>query len=486
MENKKIKKDKTLVEEGKEKVAIESKKMYYITFAITFILSLVLIIAGNKYYINKIKEKDTSFGQSDGMKYYKAKIYDLKTQEISIEDGQEKIVSEKEYIAKEQETIHTLQKKAKEKMDSVEALQEMNEKLQAGELSFEEIDLPELDQTYNRIVFKAEILTGDLKGQVVDARRDNLDDMTTAIVPLEEGDRVILTTIDESVFEQYAAGRMPESDLNSETEAEKTFYFSQYDKTKQYIILFIIFALAILVIGKGKGIATIIALIFTAASIFLVYIPSIIAGTNIYLSTTLVAIYVIFSSLIFLNGLDRKTFSAILGNIGGVIVAGVLMTIASKVFKLSGIVDENSMYFLTIGFVELNLVGMIWAGVLIGSLGAIMDTAMSISSSIREIAENSSEINFKMLFNSGMEVGKDVIGTMTNTLILAYIGSSLTTTILLMIHGKAGQFIYNMEFITIEILNAVIGTMGIIAAVPLTALIAAFLEIKLRTKKQTR
>lgn len=312
------------------------------------------------------------------------------------------------------------------------------------------------------INFEAKITeNGEMKDKTVFARQIIHESMPKKIV--EEGDKILLV----------------------KTEGSEIYSFVEYDQSIKVLILVIILLVLTVIIGLWKGFNTIAALILNALIIFLVYIPSIINGTNIYLSTILFSIYVVTSGLILLNGINKKTFAAIIGNFIGVGVAAILAVILNKIFMITGIIDQESIFLKMINEEKtIDLVGIIWAGIVIGALGAIMDTAMSVSSTITEVSNNMEKKDFKTLFNSGMTVGRDAIGTMTNTLVLAYIGGAISMTILHVATSKDYLYIINSEPIIIEILQAIIGSLGILITVPATVLIATLFEI--REKKEGR
>lgn len=303
--------------------------------------------------------------------------------------------------------------------------------------------------------FKAEITDKENKGKQIIGKQTITENTTRREVKV--GDKVVISK-------------------NSE---EEVYYLAEYDKTNKMMLLGIIFVIATILIGLWKGATTIISLALNTLLVFFVYIPAIVCGVNIYLATILLVAYVVPAGLILLNGINKKTLSAILGNYAGVIVSAILAYIANKVMYISGIVDENSLFLRMLETkTKIDLVAIVWAGIVIGSLGAIMDTAMSVASAIKEISDNMINKDPKQLIKSGMTVGRDAIGTMTNTLVLAYIGGALSTTILLTANLKDPAVLFNMEFVIVEILQAIIGSIGIIITVLLTVLISVFLETK--------
>lgn len=338
-----------------------------------------------------------------------------------------------------------------------------------GDMTIDELTLDEGATVLEAktIPFIAKITSGKYKGQSMISSQ-YIDPMYhTQPKPVTEGRNIIIA-------------HLPETDAD-----QATWQFAEYNRSNYLIILCILFFLIIIIIGRGKGIATILSLIFTAGVIFAVYIPSILKGYNIYASTIIISIYIILMSLIIINGVNKKTLSAILGNVGGVAVAAILSLIANQLLNITGIGKDEYVYLTFLETVApIDLRGIVWGGVVIGSLGAIMDVSMSIASAMNEFAETMGNKSFKAMLKSGMNVGKDAIGTMTNTLILAYIGSSLATVLLLVANNRNLLFLFNLEMIVTEVLQAVIGSMGILFAVPVTTIFAAWLFNKNHTPKE--
>lgn len=311
------------------------------------------------------------------------------------------------------------------------------------------------------IIFKAEITNDELKGNIVEAYQ--YIDEIVAVNPkvVENGDKIIV------------------SSLISRTGQGEDWTFLEYDRSfVLWGLLFGFFALIVLFGGK-KGINTIISLIFTCLAVFMVFVPSILKGNNIYLSSIIVSVFIIFMSLLLINGANKKTLCAIVGNLGGLLIAGILAMFISNILNLTGLIDDDSMFLLMLDTkAPIDLKAVLWAGIVIGSLGAVMDVSMSIASAMNELAENMEVKNFKTMLKSGFNIGQDAIGTMTNTLILAYIGSSLSIVLLLMVNYKDVLLLFNLEMIVFEIIQAIIGSMGILFAIPITSLFAAYVYNK--------
>lgn len=265
--------------------------------------------------------------------------------------------------------------------------------------------------------------------------------------------------------------------MNISAEAEANYVFTGYVRTDALIGLASVFVLAMLLFGRGKGLMAMIALILTCAAVFGCFIPAVLAGRNVYLWTSLVCAYIVVFTLLLIGGQSRKSTSAMLGCLGGTAVAALIMAVTDRFLHMTGFLDDNSAYLLYLDTpAPIDLRALLYAAVLIGALGAVMDVAVDIASSLHEIAAKVEGVTFVSLFRSGVTIGRDLIGTMSNTLILAYIGGSLSTVLL--VAGGSGTslfYILNQERIVFEILQALVGSFGILAALPLTAAISALL-----------
>ena len=162
------------------------------------------------------------------------------------------------------------------------------------------------------------------------------------------------------------------------------------------------------------------------------------------------------------------------GTISGVLIAGIFATVFGKITRITGynIEDIETMVYVSQNS-KLQIGGVLFSGILIASLGAVMDVAVSISSTIEEIHNKRPELTAKELFKSGIHVGKDMMGTMSNTLILAFTGSSLNTMIMIYAYAYPYNQMINMYSLGIEILRGIPGTIGIILAVPFVSFIGS-------------
>lgn len=299
--------------------------------------------------------------------------------------------------------------------------------------------------------FSAKLLSGDRRGEEVLAVQSN--DSFAQLEEVEPGDKVLL---------YYMPG------------SQVPWMMGEYVRTDGLLLLGVLFLAALLLFGRSKGINTIVSLVFTCLAVFLVLIPSVLSGQNIYWSSIIVCAFVIVMTLLIVSGFHRKTLAACCGCFGGVLLCGFLTVAMDGVLRLTGMVDEHSLYLATLNPENpINLKAVIFASIIIGAMGAIMDVAISLASSLWELYEQAAQPTPKMLIRSGFAIGRDMMGTMSNTLILAYIGSSMSVVLLLLAYNNSAQALLNREMIVVEILQALVGSLGILCTIPFTSVLCA-------------
>jgi uncharacterized membrane protein len=261
-----------------------------------------------------------------------------------------------------------------------------------------------------------------------------------------------------------------------------------------------IFIALVIFIGGMKGIKSIASLALSVVFIIAVLIPMCLQGYSpIWISILISALNTILTFLL-IGGVSKKSIAGILGTIGGLIMTALLSFVSSKILHFTG-QDVN------FGFLELgkrlwmspestnwNFSGLLVAGMILGASGAIMDASMAVASAIEQVKKANPQAGIWACVRAGMNVGKDEMGTMANTLIFAYIGADLTLILMPMVEfGEMGRAmpmtrVINEEATSAEIVQAIAGTVGIILAIPITALIAGILigRASPETEKETQ
>lgn len=247
---------------------------------------------------------------------------------------------------------------------------------------------------------------------------------------------------------------------------------------QNYLIGLVIFFFAsIILIGRKKGLKSIIGLVITVLAIFFILVATIFKGYNAILVSIGTSFLIIVLTFAIIGGWNKKTFSAALGTLGGVVLAGVIASITGYLAQLSGAGKEEAiMLSVASKDVVFNFRELLFAEIIVSALGACMDVGMSISSSLSELKMKNPSMTGKELFKSGMNIGGDMIGTMTNTLILSFIGSSLVLVLLYMSSSVKFTDVINIEAIATEAVCAIAGSIGIVYTVPITAIIYSFMN----------
>ncbi|HAE91312.1 YibE/F family protein [Tissierella praeacuta] len=341
--------------------------------------------------------------------------------------------------------------------EHIEPIMEKAIVLEAGEAQ-EKDEFGEYVQT-QKVTLK--ITSGKYKDKIVDIENDLSDNMAYNIF-VKEGDKVVIA------IEEIADG-------------EYNINIADYQRADFILYLIILFVALILIVGRMKGLKSIISLSLTIGAVFYILLPQILKGANPVPISILISIGVTIITIFLVSGVNNKSIAAILGTSSGVIIAGIISYYVGSKIHLTGLsAEEATMLMYIPQEIEFDFKNLLFAGIILGSLGAVMDVGMSIASSIEEIHSANNNLSRKELFKSGMNVGKDVMGTMTNTLILAYTGSSIPLLLLFMAYETSLIKIMNLDVIATEVIRSLSGSIGLVLTIPITALIASVLTKKIR------
>lgn len=240
-------------------------------------------------------------------------------------------------------------------------------------------------------------------------------------------------------------------------------------RSNYIFLMFGFFLFSIVLVGGKRGIKAIIGLILTIIFIYFILIKRIFAGDNAILMTIITSILIIGGTFIVIGGINKKILTAAIGTLGGVISAGGIALFFNHLAKMSGACEDAIQLSINMSTISFNFRDLLFVGIIISAIGACMDVGMSIASSLDEIKMKNPDITWKELFKSGMNIGRDVIGTMTNTLILAYVGGSLTLILLFMACNYGFIEILNKETIAEQVIAAIAGSIGVVYTVPITS-----------------
>lgn len=326
------------------------------------------------------------------------------------------------------------------------------------EVEYLEVD-PDNPIFKESMMVKIEILQGEYKGQTFDVEH-HITGTYGYDIYVEPGDKILAT-------------------IEISDEGNLEAYISEHLRSTYIYIVIGIFVALILIIGKMKGLKTVITLMLTILLVIKGLLPGLLAGYNPILLTILIAFVITLVTILAVSGINKKSFAAIIGILGGVFVAGLIAYIVGSEIKLTGLSSDEAVMLMYIPQgIAFDFRGLLFAGIIISAIGAIMDVGVSVASAMEEVKNVDPSISTKALIMSGMNVGKDAMGTMANTLILAYTGSSIPMLLLFTAYGEDFTKIINLDMIATEIIGALAGSIGLVLCIPLTAVAMGMLNEK--------
>ncbi len=300
-----------------------------------------------------------------------------------------------------------------------------------------------------------EVTSGSYQGKTVMA--DNAVGILADYAPAEVGESVVLH------ISTYSDGS----------------FIATVHTTDREIMVYVILGLFILVtvlVGGRTGAKSIVGLVLTIIVLLCIYLPLLAKGWEPIITAFVLCALICIACFVILGGCSKKILCASAGTIAGMALAMLFGILAQRLLRVDGYQAEyaDAIYNEKLTGTPFVIRGLIVAGVIISSLGAVMDVAMSISSAMSELKSVNQSLTTKELWKSGMNIGRDMVGTMTNTLILAILGSSLMLIVYIFSMNLSWHQFVSSSFLAVEVVSSVASAIGVILAVPLTALVSAF------------
>jgi len=313
-----------------------------------------------------------------------------------------------------------------------------------------QVDMSGHTQKYQ--VARVKILTGEYAGvpmQIDYGKRQVRSDE----YDLKVGDKVMV-----------AISKTPENVVNA--------YFVDFIRTTPIIWLTIIFAAAIIFISRWKGVGALLSIVFSLYIIIEYIIPHILIGED-PLRVSIIGSAILLGVTLYLTyGWNLKTHSSVISMILVLLLTGILSALFVVFTKLNGTGDENVMFLMQAMDTPINLRGLLLGGMIIGALGVLDDLVTTQASAVFELHHANPNFGFRALYNSAMRIGQDHVAATVNTLVLAYAGASLPMLLLFSLARGDYGYLINFAFIAEEVVRTLVGSLGLIAAVPLTTVIA--------------
>ena len=320
-----------------------------------------------------------------------------------------------------------------------------------------EVDPARAQRGLGATLIKARVTSGPDAGQEVIIINRTMDRSFYNIMA-KPGDKVILA-------------------LMTDPSGKTSYHIADYERGSGLIWLAGLFIVLLLLFGRGVGLRAVFVIGTSLVILYYGFVGQVLAGgVNVLLLTFIVAILISAITLFSVSGREPKTWAAFIGTMGGVAAAGLLAATAVKLMHLTGLSSEEAMILKATVLKHVDFQGILFAGVVLGALGAVMDVAISIAAAQQEVCRNCPNLSRKELFSSGMSVGRDVMATDANTLILAYAGSSLPLVLLIASQPDLSMLrIFNLDLLVTEFVRALVGSVGLVLSIPLTAAAGAFL-----------
>ena len=315
-----------------------------------------------------------------------------------------------------------------------------------------EIDMGGRMQTYQ--IARVNILDGEYAGIIMEIdygkRQIRSDDYDLSV-----GDKVVVSI-----------SKTPENVINA--------YFVDFVRTTPILWLTGIFAVSIILISRWKGVRALLSTVFSLYIIIGYIIPHILVGEDPLTVSIIGSIILLGVTLYLTYGWTLKTHSAVISMILVLLLTGTLSALFVLFTKLNGTGDENVMFLMQLMETPINLRGLLLGGMIIGALGVLDDLVTTQASAVFELHHANPNFKFRDLFNSAMRIGQDHVAATVNTLVLAYAGASLPMLLMFSLARGDYGYLINFSFIAEEIVRTLVGSLGLIAAVPLTTAIAIF------------
>ena len=317
------------------------------------------------------------------------------------------------------------------------------------------VQLGDREQAYQRV--RVRLLEGPLAGTEVEmdfGKRQTLP----ADMHLNVGDDILVNVL-----------RRPDGVL--------VVYFVDFVRLRPMFTLFLVFAFFSVVVGGWKGVRGLVGMAFSFGVIFFFILPQILHGHNPVLVTVIGSSVLLGITLYLIYGWTLKTHAAVLGILAALVLTGILAQYFVTLTRLTGFGSEDALYLIQFSAVSIDTRGLVLAGMLVAALGVLDDLAITQSSVVFQLFATDPQISFGTLYRRAMQVGRDHVAATVNTLVLAYTGGVLPMLLLFYVTNERPLQVLNYEFVAQEIVSMMVGSLGLIAAVPLTNLLAVSLAL---------
>jgi uncharacterized membrane protein len=320
-----------------------------------------------------------------------------------------------------------------------------------------EVIKEENSQILGEIDKKLEILTQTLSVEIIDGlEKGKIINLENDYIKLKKGDVVFI-------------------EKTSTPDEIERYIVRERDRQFPIGILFLVFALTILIFGGKQGFRSLLSLMGGFLVIIYLLLPMLAKGYSPILVSVSFATVILFIAIYFTHGFNRESSVAFGGTIIAVILTGILAYFSVWIMQLTGFETEEALFLSLGSATKLNFHGLLLGGILIGVLGILDDIAVTQSAVVSEIYNSASHLNHKEVYQKAMRVGREHVSALVNTLVLAYAGASLPLLLLISSYDYPLRFVVSQEHFAVEIVRTIVGSIGLVLTVPITTLLAVYL-----------
>lgn len=270
---------------------------------------------------------------------------------------------------------------------------------------------------------------------------------------------------------RFAVGERVELNYLPESPANFQYQYADRSRGPILVMLTLLFAAAVIGLGRIRGLAALLGLALSIVIMLAFIVPAILEGSNPVTVAAVGAIAIAMASLYLAHGFTALTHVALLGATGALAITVALSAAMTNIARFSGLAGEESLYLTVFGGID--VAGLLLAGIVLGALGALDDVTVTQASTVWELRRANPSLGMSELMEGGMRVGRDHIASTVNTLLLAYAGASIPLLLLFALSQQSLAVIANSEVVAVEIVRTLVGSIGLVAAVPITTWLAA-------------
>jgi uncharacterized membrane protein len=287
-------------------------------------------------------------------------------------------------------------------------------------------------------------------------------------VPLREGDRIVLNF----------AGDAPEA---------ARFQFADFQRRTPLVVLAVLFAVSVVLLGRLRGVAALAGLALSFAVLLWFLLPALLEGRNPLTVAIVAATAIAYVALYLTHGVNQRTTVALLGTLASMALIAVLAWFFTQATRLSGVAEEEATFLRALS-PDLDFRGLLLAGVVIGAMGVLDDVTVTQVSAVAELRQADPAMGPGQLYRAALNIGRDHIASTVNTLVLAYAGAALPLLLLLAVAGRSVGSVITGEVVAIEVVRTLVGSIGLVASVPITTALAVVVDADRTThhSRQTR